>query len=217
MKPIVSASILNCDFGNLSSELKKAEQAGVDWFHMDIIDGHFAPNISFGPEIVSICDGITDLPLDTHLMISNPDYFIPIFAKAGSDSISVHIEGNPNIHQTLQSIISFGKKAGIVVNPGTPVESIYEVLHMVNHVLVLTVNPGFGGQVFIPETLFKIQKLSDVINERGLSVRIQVDGGINNETAKKTINCGASILVAGTYIFRNKIGIEDAIKSLKYV
>jgi ribulose-phosphate 3-epimerase len=215
MKPIVSASILNCDFGNLSDELKKAELAGVDWFHMDIIDGHFAPNISFGPDIVSICDSITDLPLDTHLMISNPDYFIPFFANAGSDSISVHIEGNPNIHQTLQSIISYGKKAGIVVNPGTPVESIYEVLHMVSHVLVMTVNPGFGGQEFIPETLVKMKKLSGEISKRELDVRIQVDGGINYETARKTINNGASILVAGTYIFRNKIGVEAAIRSLK--
>jgi len=150
-------------------------------------------------------------------MISNPDKFIPLFAKAGSDSISVHVENNPNIHQTLQSIITLGKKAGIVVNPGTPVESVYELLYMVSHVLVLTVNPGFGGQKFIPETLIKIQKLSKVINKRGLDVKIQVDGGINKDTAKDTIINGASILVAGTYIFKNKMGIESAVKSLKEI
>ncbi|MDO9547045.1 MAG: ribulose-phosphate 3-epimerase [Pelolinea sp.] len=215
MEPIVSASILNCDFGNLESELKKAERAGVDWFHMDIIDGHFAPNLSFGPGIVSLCDEISDLPLDTHLMISNPDDFIEAFANAGSDFISVHIEGNPNIHRTLQFINSMGKRAGIVVNPGTPVETVYDVLHMVSHVLVMTVNPGFGGQKFIPETLIKIEKLSAEIKDRGLDVKIEVDGGINRETAKKTVNSGANILVAGTYIFSNKIGIKEAVRSLK--
>ena len=215
MKPIVSASILNCDFGNLESELKKAEQAGVDWFHMDIIDGHFAPNITFGPDMVSICNKITDLPLDTHLMISDPDKYIEAFAKAGSDFISVHIEGNPNIHRTLQTINSLGKKAGIVVNPGTPIESVYTILHMVSHVLVMTVNPGFGGQVFIPETLIKMEKLSAEIKDRGLDVKIEVDGGINDATAKTTINSGANILVAGTYIFRNKKGIKEAVRSLK--
>lgn len=215
MKPIVSASILNCDFGNLESELKKAEQAGVDWFHMDIIDGHFAPNITFGPDMVSICNKITDLPLDTHLMISDPDKYIEAFAKAGSDFISVHIEGNPNIHRTLQTINSLGKKAGIVVNPGTPIESVYTILHMVSHVLVMTVNPGFGGQVFIPETLIKMENLSAEIKDRGLDVKIEVDGGIDDATAKTTINSGANILVAGTYIFRNKKGIKEAVRSLK--
>lgn len=215
MKPIVSASILNCDFGNLESEIKKAELAGVDWFHMDIIDGQIAYNISFGPDIVAICNNITALPLDTHLMVKHPDNFIEAFANAGSDYISVHIEGNPNIHQTLRTIHSFGKKAGIVVNPGTPVEFVYEVLHMVHHVLVMTVNPGFGGQAFIPETLTKMKKLSNEIKLRGLDVKIEVDGGINDETAKSTINSGANILVAGTYIFRNNMGIEEAVKSLK--
>lgn len=215
MKPIISASILNCDFRNLGSELQKAEQAGVDWFHMDIIDGHFAPNLTFGPNIVSICNEITDLPLDTHLMIRDPDKFIEAFAKAGSDYISVHIEGNPNIHRTLQMINSLGKKAGIVVNPGTPIESVYAVLHMVSHVLLMTVNPGFGGQIFIPEILMKMEKLSAEIKFRGLDVKIEVDGGINNKTAKSAINSGANILVAGTYIFRNKIGVEEAVRSLK--
>ena len=170
MKSIISASILNSDFGNLESEIKKAEQAGVDWIHLDIMDGHFVPNISFGPHVVSLCRKITNLPLDTHLMISNPDKYIDAFSEAGADYISVHIENNAHIHRTLQKIISNGKHPGIVINPGTPIESIFSILHMVDYVLLMSVNPGFGGQIFIPETLGKISKLSEEMKSRGLSI-----------------------------------------------
>lgn len=214
MKPIISASILNSDFGNLESEIKKAEEAGVDWIHLDIMDGHFVPNISFGPHVVSMCNKITDLPLDVHLMISDPDKYIQVFSDSGADYISVHIENNPNIHRSLQKISSNGKHAGIVVNPGTPIESIFPVLHMVDYVLVMSVNPGFGGQVFLPETFLKIKKLSDELKKRNLPVLIEVDGGLNIETAKDVKKAGANIIVAGSFIFKHPGGIQEAVKAL---
>jgi len=217
MKPIISASILNSDFGNLESEIKKAEEAGVDWIHLDIMDGHFVPNISFGPHVVSICKKITDLPLDVHLMISNPDMYIRNFSDSGADYISVHIENNPNIHRTLQEISSYGKHAGIVVNPGTPMGSIFPVLHMVDYVLVMSVNPGFGGQGFLPETLVKIKKLSYELNDRNLSIPIEVDGGLNEDTAKNAKNSGVNIFVAGSFIFKNPKGIKEAVRILKNI
>ena len=214
MKPIISASILNSDFCNLESEIQKAEEAGVDWIHLDIMDGHFVPNISFGPHIVSICNKITDLPLDVHLMISNPDKYIKDFSDSGADYISVHIESNPNIHRTLQEISSNGKRAGIVLNPGTPIGSIFSVLHMVDFILVMSVNPGFGGQVFLPETLVKIKNLSYELNDRNLSIPIEVDGGLNEDTAKDAKISGANIIVAGSYIFKNPKGIKEAVRIL---
>ena len=217
MNHIISASILNSDFGNLESEIKNAEKAGVNWIHLDIMDGHFVPNISFGPQIVSLCKNISHLPLDVHLMISDPDQFIHEFSEAGADYISVHIENNPNIHRTLQSISAYGKHAGIVLNPGTPVESVFSVLHMVDYVLIMTVNPGFGGQSFISETLTKISDLSNEIIKRNLSIPIEVDGGLNEKTAKDAINSGASILVAGSFLFNNPDGIHEAVKILKHI
>jgi len=217
MKPIISASILNSDFGNLESEIKKAEEAGADWIHLDIMDGHFVPNISFGPHVVSICRKITNLPLDVHLMVNDPDKYIGKFSDSGADYISVHIENNPNIHRTIQQISSYGKHAGIVINPGTPIESIFSVLHMVDIVLVMTVNPGFGGQVFLSETLEKIKKLTIEINDRNLPIQIEVDGGINDETAIYAKNSGANVFVAGSFIFKNPKGIKEAITILKNI
>jgi ribulose-phosphate 3-epimerase len=214
---ILSASILNCDFSKLGEEIRSAEDAGVDWLHMDIMDGHFVPNISFGPDIVAIVRKLTKLPLDTHLMISNPDDFIEWFAEAGSDKIIVHVENNANIHKTLMNIQKLNKKAGIVVNPGTPVEMIFPLLHMVEFVLMLTVNPGFGGQKFLLEVLPKIKTLSKKIQELGLDVGIEVDGGIDEKTIPLTRDAGANIFVAGSSIFRNPLGIEAAVKRLKFV
>src|SRR4030042_3767983 len=165
---ILSASILNCDFSQLGEEIRAAEAGGVDCFHLDIMDGHFVPNISFGPDMVAIIRKLSKLPLDTHLMISNPDDFIEKFAKAGSDKISVHVENNPNIHKTLQNIEAQGKKAGIVVNPGTSVEMVFPLLHMVEFVLMLPVNPGFGGQKFLAEVLPKIDTLASRLKKPGL-------------------------------------------------
>jgi len=214
---ILSASILNCDFSKMGEEIRSAEAAGVDWFHLDIMDGHFVPNISFGPDIVAIVRKLTKLPLDTHFMISNPDDFIKVFAEAGSDKISVHVENNANIHKTLLNIQNLNKKAGIVVNPGTPVEMIYPLLHMVEFVLMLTVNPGFGGQKFLPEVLPKIKTISNKIQELGLDVGIEVDGGIDENTIPLTREAGANIFVAGSSIYRNPLGIEGAVKRLKTV
>jgi len=215
MKTRIAASILNSDFGNLESEIKKAEKAGIDWVHLDIMDGHFVPNISFGPHIVSIVRKITKLPLDAHLMISDPDKFIPAFAEAGVDYISVHIENNPHIHRTLQSIHDYHCKPGIVLNPGTPIESIYPVLPMVDYVLMMSVNPGFGGQTFIPETAGRLRILADKISQLDLNIPIEVDGGINEETAKIAVDSGADILVSGSFIFKNQNGIQNAVDTLR--
>jgi len=215
MKIKIAASILNSNFGNLEDEIQKVQGAGIDWVHLDIMDGHFVPNISFGPNIVSVVRGLTTLPLDAHLMISNPDKYIPAFADAGVDYISVHIENNPHIHRTLQSIRTAGCKPGIVLNPGTPIDFIYPILPIIDYVLVMSVNPGFGGQAFIPQTAERISRLSQEIKKSGLAIPIEVDGGINDSTAQIVADSGAEILVSGSYIFKNKKGIPYAVNALR--
>jgi ribulose-phosphate 3-epimerase len=195
--------------------MRAAEEAGVDAFHMDIMDGHFFPNMSIGPDIVAIARKITKLPMDTHLMISNPDNFIEKFAEAGSNRICVHVENNPNIHKTLMAIRNLGVGPGIVINPGTPIEAISELLYLVDYVLILSVNPGFGGQAFIPEVMPKMRRLADKIETEGLDIDIQVDGGIGKETLPLARKSGANIFVVGTGIFRHPQGIKTAVKELK--
>ncbi len=212
---ILSASILAANFAHLEADIREAEQAGVDWIHVDVMDGHFVPNISMGPLVVEACRNITALPLDVHLMIDNPDDFLEDFASAGANRISVHIEGNPNVHRTLQKIRSLNCRPGIVLNPGTPAWSLREVMRMVDLILVMTVNPGYGGQAFLPEMVEKIADLQQMTANLPLRPLIQVDGGITPRTLPITYSAGARVFVAGNSIFRHGDGITAAVRALK--
>lgn len=200
----IAPSILSADFAKLGEEIKDVEQGGADYIHVDVMDGHFVPNITIGPLIVDAIRPITTLPLDVHLMIENPDLYIEAFAKSGADYITVHVEACRHLHRTIQYIKSFGVKAGVVLNPATPVETIQHVIADIDMVLLMSVNPGFGGQKFIYEVLPKIKAVKEMIDVRGLDVEIEIDGGVNAETAKLCIEAGASVLVAGSAIYNEK-------------
>ncbi|AQQ53762.1 ribulose-phosphate 3-epimerase [Planococcus lenghuensis] len=200
----LAPSILAADFAKLGEEVKEAEQAGADWIHIDVMDGHFVPNISLGPIAVKAVRPLTDLPLDVHLMIENPDRYIRDFTEAGADYITVHAEACPHLHRTIQLIRSEGAKPGVVLNPHTPVSAIQHILEDVDLVLLMTVNPGFGGQTFIPSVLSKVRELKTMIDERNLKVEIQIDGGINEQTIGPCVEAGAGVFVAGSAIFGKK-------------
>jgi len=210
----IAPSILSADFAKLGEEIKDVEKGGADYIHVDVMDGHFVPNITIGPLIVEAIRPVTKLPLDVHLMIEQPDLYIKEFVRAGADIITVHVEASKHLHRTIQLIKSEGVKAGVVLNPHTPIESILHILEDIDMVLFMTVNPGFGGQSFIPQVLPKIKALADMIKEKNLSVDIEVDGGINEETAKQCVAAGANVLVAGSFIY-NKPDRHAAIQSLK--
>ncbi len=216
----IAPSILSADFKNLDQEIKKVERGGADLIHIDVMDGHFVPNITIGPLIVKACRKATRLPLDVHLMIENPDRYIPDFAKAlqggqaGADIITIHAEASKNLLEDIELIKQNNAKAGVVINPKTPAEKIYDVLDKVCMVLIMSVNPGFEGQKFMPEVLPKIKKLKSEVASRKLSVDIEVDGGINEETAKNAVSAGANVLVAGSAIFYSK-DYAAIIKKLK--
>ena len=197
----IAPSILSADFRTLEAEIKKVEAAGADLIHIDVMDGHFVPNITIGPLVVKACRKITKLPLDVHLMIENPDRYIPDFAKAGADIITIHVEASKNLDSDLEIIRQHNAQPGVVVNPATPVETIFHVLEKVAMVLLMSVNPGFEGQKFMPEVLPKIKKLREEAARRGLALDIEVDGGINLETYKEVVKAGANVLVAGSAIF----------------
>ncbi|MFC0558652.1 ribulose-phosphate 3-epimerase [Halalkalibacter alkalisediminis] len=210
----IAPSILSADFSKLGEDIKEVELAGADYIHVDVMDGHFVPNITIGPLVVEAIRPITTLPLDVHLMIENPDTYIPHFAKAGADIISVHVEACRHLHRTIHLIKDQGVKAGVVLNPATPVEVIETIIEDIDLVLLMTVNPGFGGQRFIDSVLTKIEKVSALVRSRGLSVEIEVDGGVNKVTAKKCIEAGANVLVAGSAIY-NEVDRSLAIKNIR--
>ncbi|HEX9872754.1 MAG TPA: ribulose-phosphate 3-epimerase [Deferrimonas sp.] len=197
----IAPSILSADFAHLAGEIAAAERGGADLIHVDVMDGHFVPNITIGPLVVEAARRVTNLPLDVHLMIENPDRFIPDFARAGADLITVHIETVPHLHRTVQLIKSLGKKAGVSLNPATPVSSLEVILDDLDLVLIMSVNPGFGGQSFIPSSLGKIEALRAEIDRRGLQVEIEVDGGVKTDNIAAIAAAGASVFVAGSAVF----------------
>jgi ribulose-phosphate 3-epimerase len=211
---LVSPSLLSCDFGRLAEEVRAVEAAGADWIHVDVMDGRFVPNITIGPIVVQAIKRSASRPLDVHLMIVEPERYIEAFAKAGADILTVHVEASPHLHRTLQQIRQAGAKPAVVLNPATPVSAVEEVLSEVEMVLVMSVNPGFGGQSFIEGAVDKVRRLRAMIDARGLSVDIEVDGGINAETAKRVVEAGATVLVAGSHIFGAK-DYAQAIRSLR--
>ena len=198
----IAPSILSADFAQLGAEIAAVEAAGADLIHVDVMDGHFVPNISIGPLVVRAIKPHAKRPLDVHLMISPVDPYVKEFADAGADGITVHPEAGPHVHRTLQLIRSLGKKPGVVLNPGTPVDAIDNVLDLVDLVLVMSVNPGFGGQSFIVSQLKKIEAIANRIAKSGREIALEVDGGINPQTARQAIDAGANVLVAGTAVFK---------------
>ncbi|MBA9024916.1 MULTISPECIES: ribulose-phosphate 3-epimerase [Bacillaceae] len=210
----IAPSILSANFAKLGEEIKDVERGGADYIHVDVMDGHFVPNITIGPLIVDAIRPVTKLPLDVHLMIEEPDRYVEAFAKAGADYITVHVEACPHLHRTIQLIKSFGVKAGVVLNPATPVSTIKHIIEDIDLVLLMTVNPGFGGQKFIHAVLPKISEVKEMANALNPELEIEVDGGVNEETAKLCIEHGATVLVAGSAIY-NQSDRALAIKKLR--
>lgn len=206
----LAPSILSADFAHLADEVRAAERGGGTVIHVDVMDGHFVPNITLGPPVVKSLRMATKLPLDCHLMIENPDDFIPAFADAGADWVSVHYEACRHLHRTLELIAQHGMQPAVVINPATRVNFLIEILPMVHHVLVMSVNPGFGGQSFIPNALTKIRRLAELRTEMGLSYRIEVDGGVALDTIASVVEAGADLLVAGSAVFGEGNAEENA-------
>ncbi len=212
---LLSASILSADFTRLGEQIKEAEKAGTDWIHVDVMDGHFVPNLSMGPFIVEACRRITRLPLDVHLMIEKPENLLAEFAQAGATNLTVHVETCPNLHRTLQSIRELGCQAGVVINPATPVALLEPVLHMVDLVLILSVNPGYSGQTFLPEVLPKVSAVRHLLEQVNSSAYLEIDGGINHETLPLAVEAGANVFVAAHAIFDHPGGIAAGIEQLR--
>lgn len=214
-KFLIAPSIIASDFTHLADEIAACESAGADWIHIDVMDGHFVPTITVGPLFVEACKRVTKLPLDLHLMISNPDQQLEVFAKAGANKITVHVETCPNLLQTIEKIKSFGCTAGVTLNPLTPASALDEVLPLVDLVLVLSVNPGYSGQVFMPEMIGKVEEIRNKLNAIRSQAWLEVDGGINVETLPLMYKAGANAFVAGTAAFKHPQGVGEGIKLLR--
>ena len=215
-EPLIAPSILSADFAKLGEEVRAIDEAGADWIHIDVMDGHFVPNLTIGPGVVKALRPHTQKPFDVHLMISPVDPFLDAFAEAGADIITVHPEAGPHLHRTVQRVKALGKKAGVSLNPGTPADALDYVLDELDLVLVMSVNPGFGGQKFITSQLKKIEAIAETIARRGLPIVLEVDGGIDPATARQAVAAGATALVAGTAAFRGgPSAYADNIKALR--
>ena len=211
----LAPSILSADFARLGEQIDEVARAGADYIHVDVMDGHFVPNITIGAPVVAAIRPVTSLPLDVHLMIEHPERYISEFVHAGADIITVHVEASPHLHGAIELIKKLGAKAGVSLNPPTPIGAVEEFLHHVDLVLIMSVNPGFGGQSFIPETLPRIENMRKILDNRGLSAELEVDGGINADNAPDIVKAGADVLVAGNSIFRAEDGISRALQRLR--
>ena len=211
----ISPSILSADFARLADQVCEAEEAGVDYIHVDVMDGHFVPNITIGPLVVKALRPITKLPLDVHLMIENPDFYLEDFRKAGADIITVHQEATPHLHRTIQQIHDLGIKAGVSINPSTSVRTLDEIICDVDLILVMSVNPGFGGQSYIHSCTNKIRKVREMLDDRGVSADLEVDGGVNVDTVNEVISAGANAFVAGSAIFNDKNSVAENVSALR--
>ncbi len=212
---LIAPSILSADFTRLGQEIRSAEAAGADWIHIDVMDGHFVPNLTMGPFIVEACRRVTNLPLDVHLMVTNPDNLIDSFARAGASSLTVHVETCPHLHNTLQSIRNLGCMAGVTLNPGTTADLLEPVLHLADLVLVMSVNPGYSGNTFLPEVLPKVARIRGLLDAINPDALLEIDGGINTITLPMALEAGANVFVAASSIFHHPDGINAGIQSLR--